>query len=610
MRTRHLSIIPTLCVLAAVPAVRGEARANLPPRLNVLFIAVDDLNNCLGCYGHPVVRSPHIDALARSGVRFDLAYCQYPLCNPSRSSLMTGLRPDTTRVYENKTHFRKNVPEAVTLPQLYQQNGYYAARVGKIFHYGVPTDIGTSGLDDPPSWQQVVNPRGRDKDEEGLLTNYTPTRGIGAALAWLESAGSDQEQTDGKVATETIRLLEAHRDGAFFIAAGFYRPHVPCIAPRKYFERYPLERIMLPQDPPEDLADVPPIAPNVTPPNYGLQAEQLRVFTRSYLAAVSFMDAQVGRLMEALDRLKLADRTVVVLFGDNGWLLGQHGQWQKASLFEESARVPLIVRAPEAKGNGRACGRTVELLDLYPTLADLCRLKAPAALEGQSLKGLLDNPEAAWSRPAFTQVSRSVNKNRVFGRSVRTERWRYTEWDEGRQGSELYDHENDPNEYRNLAADSKHADKVEELKALLRRSYRPASQPASAPQGQLQPTTQTGLPKALPDPVLLALEQRLTRELQDLDPKPTFEFPDGSAGRSMTVRFKTRDYVIHPRTKSGRVSETTITTEGPSDTGFLLWAHVQTLGEVNQAVTPQVAREPYWNLSRPKISEDELGCEL
>ena len=462
-------------------SVSSAVFAQSQSKLNVLFIAVDDLNNSLSCYGHPVVKSPNIDRLARGGMRFDRAYCQYPLCNPTRASLMTGMRPDATGVYDNSTHFRKNLPDAVTLPQLFKNNGYFVARVGKIYHYGVPNEIGTSGLDDPPSWQEVVNPRGRDKDDEDTIINYTPQIGLGAALCWRMDDGTDDEQTDGKGAAAAIRLMEIHRAEPFFIAAGFYRPHVPCIAPKPYFDGYLLERILLPKYPDDDLDDVPPIALLVRTPNYGLPSEELRLFTRSYFSAVSFVDQLVGRLLDTLDRLKLADRTIVVLFGDHGWLLGQHGQWQKRSLFEESARVPMIISAPGARGRGKACPRTVEMVDIYPTLADLCGLKAPSSLQGRSLKPLLDDPTAAWDWPAYTQASRSVDKNRVFGRSVRTERWRYTEWDEGRQGSELYDHENDPQEFLNLAADAKHADKVEELKALLRRSYRPASRPASAP---------------------------------------------------------------------------------------------------------------------------------
>ncbi|MGD9720719.1 MAG: sulfatase [Pirellulales bacterium] len=438
-----------------------------PPKTNVLFIAVDDLNTALGCYGHPLVKSPNIDRLAARGVRFERAYCQFPLCSPSRVSLLTGLRPQTTRIFELRTDFRTILPDAVTLPQCFRRAGYFTARVGKLFHYGVPGGIGTSGLDDPGSWDQVVNPRGRDKTEEDRVVNYTPRRGLGSAMSFYAAEGGDEEQTDGIGATEAIRLLEAHRDEPFFLGVGFYRPHTPYIAPRRYFDMYPLASIALPTNPVNDHDDIPRPAATIRPLNYGLSEQQLRECTQAYFASISFMDAQVGRVLDALDRLKLADRTIVVLWGDHGYLLGEHGQWMKQSLFEESARVPLIIAAPGMKGNGHACPRIVETIDIYPTLADLCHLAAPNNLAGVSLQSLLEDPTHAWDRPAFTQVERGD----APGRSVRTARWRYTEWDGGRAGAELYDHEADPREFHNLANDPKHASVVAELRAVLHKSF-------------------------------------------------------------------------------------------------------------------------------------------
>jgi len=437
------------------------------PRLNVLFIAVDDLNTCLGCYAHPLVKSPNMDRLAARGVRFDRAYCQYPLCNPSRSSLLSGLRPDTTRIYDNGIPVRRQFPDIVTLPQLFKNHGYFSARVGKIFHYGVPGQIGTSGLDDPPSWNQFINPRGRDRDDEPDVINFTPARQLGAALCWLEAKGTDGEQTDGKVAAETIRLLEEHRDHPFFIAAGFYRPHVPDIATSNYFKWYPFEQVTLPKEPPEHIAKIPPVALTTKPLNYGLEEEKLRRFKRAYFASISFVDAQVGKVLDALDRLNLSHKTVVVLFGDHGWSLGEHGQWQKQLLFEEVARVPLMIALPGAKVTG-VSPRPVELVDVYPTLADLCGLPPPANLEGRSLRPLLENPQAPWNHPALTQVVRGDGSgHRLMGYSVRTERWRYTEWDGGAKGSELYDQDADPHEWSNLAGDAKFAGTVADLKAFL-----------------------------------------------------------------------------------------------------------------------------------------------
>jgi len=453
-------------------------------KMNVLFIAVDDLNNALGCFGHLLVKSPNVDRLAARGMRFDHAYCQFPLCSPSRSSLFTGLRPDAIRIYDLKTHFRDIVPDVLTLPQLFQRGGYFVARVGKLYHYGVPGDIGTSGLDDPKSWDQVVNPRGRDKDEEDKVTNlHINARGLGASLAWFESEGTDDEYTDGKVAAETIRLLEEHKDKPFFIGCGFYRPHVPWIVPKKYFDMYPLERIALPDNPPNDRDDAPEPALSVKPANYGFSDLDCRKALRAYFASTTYMDTQLGRVLDALDRLGLADKTIVVFWGDNGYHLGEHGLWQKQSLFEESARVPLIVVAPGAKARGQATARTVETLDLYPTLADLCGLEAPKNLAGASLRPLLNDSNTSWTRPAYTQTRRSQKDAAFMGYSVRTERWRYTEWDAGKRGVELYDHQNDPREFTNLASDPKYAETVAEMKRLVQAVARPpAVLPAPKPQ--------------------------------------------------------------------------------------------------------------------------------
>ncbi|HPD31810.1 MAG TPA: sulfatase [Phycisphaerae bacterium] len=469
--------IPDAAADKAVGAQR-PADAGATRRPNVLLIISDDLNNSLGCYGCPVAITPNIDRLAAQGVRFDRAYCQYPLCNPSRASFMTGRRPDTTGVLENRTHFRENLPDVLTLPQLFQQVGYFAARVGKIYHYGVPGQIGTDGLDDAPSWNLRINPRGRDKDDEDEVIQYTGPKGsLGAAISFLAAEGTDEEQTDGKITGEVIRLMEENKNRPFFIACGFFRPHVPCIAPKAYFRQHPLPTLSLPQEPADHLALIPEAALQVRPPNYGLTEGQLKNFLQAYHACVSFVDAQVGRLMDALVRFELADNTVVLLLGDHGWLLGEHGQWQKMSLFEESARVPLIIAAPGTKGKGKACPRTVELVDVYPTLAALCGID-PKGAEGASLVPLLNDPQASWSKPALTQVSRGTRlgttaaaqsgQRGFMGRSLRTERWRYTEWDEGRQGTELYDHQNDPKEYRNLANDPAYADMAAKLRQMLR----------------------------------------------------------------------------------------------------------------------------------------------
>lgn len=435
-------------------------------RYNVLFIIADDLNNALSCYRHPVVRTPNIDRLAARGMRFDRAYTQFPLCNPSRASFLTGLRPDHTRVYDNAVHFRENVPDAVTLPQCFRKHGYFVARVGKLFHYGVPKQIGTSGLDDPQSWDLVVNPRGRDKDEEDKIFSLVKGQ-FGGTLSWLSADGTDEEQTDGIGAAEAIRLLEERKGERFFLAVGFYRPHTPYVAPHRYFEMYPPDRVPLPEIPPGYFDTVPAAAITLARVEREMDESLKRQAVQAYLASITFMDAQVGKVVDALDRLGLAENTVIVMTSDHGYHMHEHGLWQKRSLFEESARIPLIFVVPGMKNAGKATPGIVEMVDIYPTLVELCGLEMPPGLDGQSMVPLIENPDLPGKPYAVTQVTRGSGKNLFHGYSVRTARWRYTEWDSGVKGVELYDHENDPAEMRNLGDDPRYADVRAELKMLI-----------------------------------------------------------------------------------------------------------------------------------------------
>ena len=436
-------------------------------KLNVLFIAVDDMNNDLGCYGHQLVKSPNIDRLASKGIAFANSYCQFPLSSPSRSSLLTGLRPDQTRVFDLKYHFRQDMPDVVTLPQMFINNGYYVARVGKMFHYGNPGDIGTNGLDDRASWMERINPSGMDKTSLELdLINYTPERGLGSAMAYLsDSKGKDVEHTDGQVATEAIKLLEKHKNEPFFIAAGFYKPHTPWITPQKYFDLYKQDQIRLPKISSDTQSDFPEMALASTRPwpYFGITPEQAMECKLAYFAAISFVDAQIGRLLDALDSLGLSDNTIVVFWSDHGYHLGEHGLWFKQSCFEESARCPLIISCPGTDPALNICKRTVELIDIYPTLAALTGLTPPTNLQGNSLVPLLRDPGASWNHAAFTQVQRG----NVPGHSVRTELWRYTEWGYGKMGEELYNEEADPQELNNLAFNPKYADIVRQMKSIL-----------------------------------------------------------------------------------------------------------------------------------------------
>ena len=473
---------PLLALLLGLSAAAVAAPGPAPR--NVLLLVADDCRAAMACYGEPT-RTPCIDRLATRGLRFDRAYCQYPLCNPSRASFLTGLRPDTTRVYENQTNFRTNVPDTVTLPQLFKNHGYFVARVGKLYHYGVPKQIGTDGMDDPASWEQRFNPRGRDCDDEdkifSLITG-TPARtavgtgNYGATLSWLAADGTDEEQTDGKIAAEACRLLREHKDGPFFLAVGFFRPHTPYVSPRKYFGLYDREKLALAANAPEDRAGKPAAALTVSPPHYGMDEELQRTVKQAYYASVSFMDTQFGIVLAEMERLGLASNTVVVFLSDHGYHLGEHGQWQKMTVFEEVARVPLIIAAPGMKAAGQTTPRLAELVDVYPTLADLCGLPAPTYVEGASLKPLLDDPQRTWKPAAFSQVihkrkggrAEKVGDGAIMGRSVRTERYRYTEWGAGGvDGAELYDHDGDPLELHNLAADPAAASTVAALKARL-----------------------------------------------------------------------------------------------------------------------------------------------
>ena len=460
----------------------GNAQPTDSPRRNVLFIVTDDCNVDLGCFDHELVKTPNIDKLAKRGVLFSHAYAQYPVCDPSRSSFMTGLYPDQCGVLSNGGDFRIKHPNVVTMPQMFRNHGYTAARVGKIYHYGVPNQIGTDGEDDLASWDIRVNPRGIDREIHEKIHSIRPDAPIesrfGGTLSWLNIPDESEHHTDGKGATEAIRLLdELHPDKTgrpFFLAVGFYRPHTPYVAPGRLFELYPRARINPVLERPDDRDDIPVAALHDRPGQRELDVATRKEIIQAYYASVSLMDEQLGRVVDALDEKKLADKTVIVFISDHGYHLGAHGLWQKSDLFEGSCHVPMIVAQPNSKTAGEIAKNPVGLIDLYPTLADLCGVTAPDHIKGVSLRPMLENAGASVKPAALSvtvsrarQMHKEFTKERVMGYSVRSPRYRYTQWGGGEYGHELYDYEADPEEYTNLADKPEHAAKVAEMQALL-----------------------------------------------------------------------------------------------------------------------------------------------
>lgn len=430
-------------------ALAGIAHAANRP--NVLFIAIDDLNDWVGCLGgHPQARTPHMDRLAAAGTVFRNAHCQAPLCNPSRASLLTGLRPSTTGVYALDPWFRTSPPlrDWVTLPQYFERHGYQTLSTGKVFH------------DAYPPQKDRVN--GREFNIWGYHGNFGPlppekfvqTPSDHKLIDWGIFPQRDEDQEDWKVADWAIDRLKTMPSGRpFFLCVGFRRPHVPCYAPRKWFDLYPDDTLILPTVPPGDGQSTPPFSRyqhwKIPEPTLAWlkESRQWRPLVRSYLACVSFVDSQVGRVLEALQATGLADNTIVVLWGDNGWHLGEKGFTGKTSLWDRSTRVPLIFAGPGISAKG-PCDRPAELLDIYPTLIELCGLPANPDIEGHSLAPQLKDPGAPRPWPAIT--THGPNNH-----GVRTERWRYIRYADGSE--ELYDMLGDPHEWTNLAADPRHA---------------------------------------------------------------------------------------------------------------------------------------------------------
>ncbi len=479
-----------------------------PPQrqMNVLMIAVDDLRPEIGAYGVRGIKTPNIDRLASSGTAFTRAYCQQAVCSPSRTSLLTGRRPDTTRIYDLQTHFRGTIPDVVTLPQHFRAQGYHTQGFSKIYH---------GGLDDPASWSvphwtpkappyggaQTLAELQKRREQARIAGQELETRVLqqdpktGARLkvsnprnrvngpSWEAPDVADNALPDGQTADKAVETLQQIKDKPFFLAIGFLKPHLPFVAPKKYYDLYPKEQFQLASNP-NPPADAPEIALhnsgelrnyNDIPKTDLIPNEKALELRRAYYAATSYTDAQIGRVINELERLGLRDRTVIVLWGDHGWQLGEHGMWCKHSNFETSTRAPLIISAPGQKRAGTRPNALVEFVDIYPTLAELCGLPLPQGLEGISFAPLLNDPNRKWKPAAFSQYPRQGD---VMGYSMRTDRYRYTEWLKGKTKElvavELYDHETDADENTNIAARSEHKRTITKLSKQLAAGWKGA----------------------------------------------------------------------------------------------------------------------------------------
>jgi uncharacterized sulfatase len=434
---RVLAAVALLCV-AVVPTHAAESQ-----KPNVLFITVDDLTTTLGCYGDRDARTPHMDALAARGVRFDRAYTQFALCNPSRASFLTGCYPERTRVLDLTANFREALPDAVTLPQLFKNAGYVAGRIGKVFHVPDPktkldVELGAALHKDG----QILEEAKLAERSEGDLSDPPRKSGKEGSLynrCYAPSPHPDCDFTDYQIAGEAMQTLESFKDKPFFLAVGFIRPHTPYVAPQRFFDLIEPKKILMPafyQPGGENLSGIPKAALRPNNNVFRFQAptpDEEREARRAYHASTAWVDSQVGRLLAKLKELRLEDNTVILLTGDHGYHLGEHGLWAKQTLFEEGTRVPLIVTAPGVKPG--VCAGLVEQVDIYPTLAGLAGLAVPKQVQGTTLQPLLADPASKGKEVVFSTMVSTHTK--LMGRGVSTDRFRYIEWDEGRGGSQL-----------------------------------------------------------------------------------------------------------------------------------------------------------------------------
>ncbi|MEO5715575.1 MAG: sulfatase [Luteolibacter sp.] len=451
-------------------------RTSAEEKMNVLFIIADDMRTELGCYGSPLAKTPNLDKLAATGVKFDRAYCQYPLCNASRASMLTGRYPGSTGVLGNRTWFGDLHPDFVSLPKHFKNNGYTSIRVGKIFH---------GGIDDTEAWSidgQVRTLAGVPAEQAKVpktkvIDEPEPDSGADKEKRsdqWVVLKGKGEEHGDYKATNRAIKYLREHKDEPFFMGFGLVKPHSPPEAPQSFYDQWDVSKIPLPVD----FAPRPTVpegfpAGSIRPKNSDLfvnrdaSPDEARQMIRAYLASSSFMDWNVGRVLAELDALDLRKKTIVVFWGDHGYQLGEKGKWSKAgSLWEHGTRTPFFICDPREQTAGKTCARVVEMVDLYPTLTELCGLGKPDGLEGRSIAPLLKEPAQAWDLPAYTVWSED-GKN-FTGVMVRTEQWRYAEFYGRGAGSMLLDPAKDPNELTNLVNDPKYADVVVRLGGLVK----------------------------------------------------------------------------------------------------------------------------------------------
>lgn len=484
--TRRIHVLFCVALLAVCFCAQADATASA--RLNVLFIAADDLRNDLGCYGDTLVKTPNLDRLAQRGLVFNRAYCQQALCNPSRASLLTGRRVDTLRLWDLRTHFREVFPDLVTLPQHFKNNGYFTQNIGKIYHNWVHEIQG-----DPASWSVPAVMHFARHDSDTPVTDAPLPPNLAKDPKCECRDLPDEAYFDGRVAKLAVEALRERKAAAqpFFLAVGFWKPHAPFNAPKRYWDLYRRDEVPLPRNP-----DWPKDAPRVAWHNgreirgdeqRELTPEAVREIRHGYLANISYLDAQIGRVLDELDRLGLSDNTIIVFWSDHGYHLGEKSLWAKTSNFELDARVPLIITLPKAKTAGKTTESLAELLDLYPTLVELCGLPKVTGLEGVSLAPVLNSPRKSVRTAALTQHPRPAyyqGSPETMGYSIRTGRFRYTEWRDWKTGNtiarELYDHRADPAETRNVVTESNRAREVAKCAEQLRQ-FNPVVHPGWQP---------------------------------------------------------------------------------------------------------------------------------